>query len=349
MKTPTCCGNASINRGASVKTIVANDLAGKLIPAVPVLSYAAGGLHERALEAYATWMVRQPIGGVAVWAHTGRGLRLGASVRDRVLESWRRFLPSDSLLLAAAGGPPEQETPSLLIDQAHAMACRAAELGADAILVYPPVSLRDRPDRDAWIVRYHSRIAAAGLPLVLFYLYEAAGGISYSPDVLEELLARPEVLGIKIATLDSVMTFQDIVRLVKERAPAKIVITGEDRFLAYSLMCGAGAALIGMAAACTDLQAELLRTHAAGRTREFLALSALVDDLAQHTFLAPMDGYIQRMLWCLVHQNVIPAEAAHDPWAPTLSPAEFDRIGACLRRILRCLLSVVSGQLPEDD
>ena len=35
------------------------------------------------------------------------------------------------------------------------------------------------------------------------------------------------------------MTFQDIARLVKTRAPGKLVITGEDRFLGYSLMCGA--------------------------------------------------------------------------------------------------------------
>ena len=54
----------------------------------------------------------------------------------------------------------------------------------------------------------------------------------------------------------------------------------------------------------------------------------MIDDLAQHTFVAPIDGYIQRMLWCLVHQGVIPAEAAHDPWGPPVDPADFDRIGA---------------------
>ena len=87
------------------------------------------------------------------------------------------------------------------------------------------------------------------------------------PSVLVELLARSEVLGIKVATLDSVMTFQDIARLVKSHAPEKLLITGEDRFLGYSLMCGAQAALIGMAAACTELQAELLQTFRHGRCR----------------------------------------------------------------------------------
>ena len=46
-----------------------------------------------------------------------------------------------------------------------------------------------------------------------------------------------------------------------------------------------------------------------------------------------MEGYIQRMLWCLVHQGIIHAEAAFDPWGPSLHPAEFDRIGDCLKRV----------------
>ena len=42
--------------------------------------------------------------------------------------------------------------------------------------------------------------------------------------------------------------------------PDKLLITGEDRFLGYSLMMGARAALIGMGAALTDIQAQLLET-----------------------------------------------------------------------------------------
>lgn len=152
------------------------------------------------------------------------------------------------------------------------MARRAADLGADALLVHPPVAFRDHPDRDVLVLEYHSRIAEAGLPLVLFYLYEDAGGISYRPELLIELLARSEVLGIKVATLDSVMHFQDIVRLLKRHAPEKLLITGEDRFLAYSMMCGAQTALIGMAAACTELQAELLQAFRLGDAGRFLAL-----------------------------------------------------------------------------
>jgi 4-hydroxy-tetrahydrodipicolinate synthase len=313
--------------------ITVDELAGRLIPAVPVPLGRAGDLHKPALDSYVDWMAGQPIGGVAVWAHTGRGLYLEDAVRKQVIAAWRRAIPANCLLIAAAGSAPKSQAPAEIIEAAVAMAHEAADLGADALLVHPPSALRGQPDRDALILEYHRQIARAGLPLVLFYLYEAAGGIAYPPALLAEFLAWPEVLGIKIATLDSVVTFQDLARLVKSVSPRKLVITGEDRFLGYSLMCGAATALIGMAAACTALQAELLKSYRDGRTDRFLTLNAAVDDLAQHTFRAPMEGYIERMLRCLVHERIIPAEAAFDPWGPGLDPTDIEQLGACLDRL----------------
>ena len=47
-----------------------------LIPAVPVMFDRERRFHERAHESYVSFMSSQPIAGVAVWAHTGRGLLL---------------------------------------------------------------------------------------------------------------------------------------------------------------------------------------------------------------------------------------------------------------------------------
>jgi 4-hydroxy-tetrahydrodipicolinate synthase len=312
-----------------------DQLRGKLIPAVPVPLDREGRIHHAAQERYVAHLAEQPLGGVAVWAHTGRGLWLSEAQRGAVLTAWRRGLGSDRLVIASAGSTPRQRDPEQVITAARAMAGQAADLGADALLVHSPVAFRGRADQDRLVLQYHTAIAAAGLPLVLFYLYEAAGGIAYGPHLLAELLARPEVLGIKVATLDSVMTYQQIARLVRGQAPDKLLISGEDRFLGYSLMAGAGAALIGMGAACTALQDAFLQSYWSGNPARFLALNGAVDDLAMHTFLAPMEGYILRMLWCLVHAGVIPAEAAHDPWGPPLGPAEFDQVGACLARLPR--------------
>lgn len=306
-------------------------LDGGLVPAVPVTLDGAGRLHAAAHDSYLRHMSGQPVAGVAVWAHTGRGLMLGRGTAAAVLRDWRAALPG-KVLVAGAGAPPGAgagEATRLSIEMAE----RAAGLGADAVLAYAPVWLRGREDAGRLIVEHHRRLAATGLPLILFYLYEEAGGISYPPEVLDELLSMPEVVGVKMATLDSVMTFQDVSRGLAARHPDKLLVTGEDRFLGYSLMRGARAALVGMGAACSRLQAELIRAHVGGDAARFLELSRLADALAEATFVRPLEGYIRRMLWVLAHQGVIPLEAANDPWGPELPRSEYEEVGRVLNEL----------------
>jgi 4-hydroxy-tetrahydrodipicolinate synthase len=147
------------------------------------------------------------------------------------------------------------------------------------------------------------------------------------------LTAIDQVVAIKMATLDSVMTFQDVANLLQREAADVSLITGEDRFMGYSLMCGATGALVGMGAACTGMQKELVTAHLASDGDRFLALSRQVDAFAQATFFAPMEGYIQRMLWALCHLGVIDRSACHDPWGPALPTEEFDQLKAVMQDI----------------
>ena len=300
-------------------------LRGGLIPAAPVMFERCGGLHESAHESYLDYLTSQSIAGVAVWAHTGRGLHLLPDIARRVIKDWRQAL-GDRVLIAGVGPSRhdflKQDPTSATLD----IASLAAQDGADALLVYPPVWLKSHEQRDRQIVEHHRRIAELGLPLVLFYLYEAAGGISYDPVVLSDLLSLPNVIGIKVATLDSVMTYQDIARRVEQSYPDKLVITGEDRFLGYSLMRGAHAALIGMGAVCTDLQVQLINAHFSGDAQRFLSLSNMIDRLAEVLFVQPMEGYIGRILVALAHLEIIPTDATNDPFGPQLSISEIEEI-----------------------
>lgn len=250
-------------------------------------------------------MKGQPVAGVAVWAHTGRGPHLTPDQRRLVLDSWRAALP-DKVIVAGASS----------ID----MAREAKRGGADVLLAFP------KHDDAA---RYHAELAR-DLPVIAFYLYEAAGGVSYDDATLHAILALPGVIGIKVATLDSVMTFQRIAAVMRDH-PDKLLITGEDRFLGYSLQMGARAALIGMGAALTDLQAALLRLCASGDDRAFARLSARLDEFSQATFVPPMEGYIRRMLWALAADGVIPDDACDDPWGPELPAAERERVRRAVR------------------
>jgi 4-hydroxy-tetrahydrodipicolinate synthase len=98
-------------------------------------------------------------------------------------------------------------------------------------------------------------------------------------------------------------------------------------------MCRAKAALIGMGSACTQLQVNLLRSYFERKSEEFLQLSERVDRLSQVLFIPPMEGYIRRMLWTLVHLGVLGLESAHDPWGPVLPQAEYVNIGKTLRAL----------------
>jgi 4-hydroxy-tetrahydrodipicolinate synthase len=300
-------------------------LTGGLIPATPVPFDREHRFHERAHEAYVSFMSSQPVAGVAVWAHTGRGLLLDDETSRKVLQQWRQGV-ADKPLIAGAGSRSRQSTPAEATSATLSMAAAAADYGADALLVYPPFWLKDHEQRDSLIVEHHERLSRTGMPLIVFYLYEAAGGVRYSATVLNELLSLPNVIGIKMATLDSVMTYQDVSRQIQSQHPDKLLITGEDRFLGYSLRRGANAALIGMGAVCCDLQAELIRAHRAGNAERFLELSDLVDQLAEVLFIDPMEGYIGRILCALSQLGVIPADAANDPWGPPLTQHEIDNI-----------------------
>lgn len=294
-----------------------------LIPAVPVPFDSEGRVDEEAQEKYIAYMANQPVAGVAVWVHTGRGLFLTADERRRVLQSWRSGLPAHLPIIAGVGAPAAASAdPRAYARIALEMAGDAAENGADALLVHPPRV----PD----VAAHHSRLAGAGLPLMLFYLYEAAGGVSYSDGLLRDLLSMPVVCGMKVATLDSVMRYQELSRLL-DRCPGRLLVTGEDRFFGYSFMHGARAALAGLGAACCTLLAGVMRAWFEQRGADFLRLSALVDELAEATFIAPMEGYIQRMLLVLAQQRIIPASATFDPWGPALDrEAENARIRAVL-------------------
>jgi 4-hydroxy-tetrahydrodipicolinate synthase len=257
-------------------------------------------LDGESQRAYARWMAAHPVAGVAVWAHTGRGPHLTAEQRAEVLDTWREAMP-DRLIVAGA--------------RDITMAIEARRGRADALLAFP-----ERSDP----VGHHRRLSRE-LPVIAFYLYQAAGGVAYDDATLHAILDLPDVVGIKVATLDSVMTFQRIAGLLRSH-PDKVLITGEDRFYGYSVMAGATAALIGMGAALPDAQAELLHAYRDRQWERFVTLSSVCDRLAQATFVEPMEGYVRRMLWAAAAEGAIPRDACDDPWGPALPAADRETV-----------------------
>jgi 4-hydroxy-tetrahydrodipicolinate synthase len=291
-----------------------------------------GVIAYDAQAAYATRIAAAPIGGIAVWAHTGRGLYLDDAARSKVLEIWRQATKDP--IVAGVGVPRSQSAHMLqeAADATVAMAVQAAAHGADAVMVYPLAALAELPDGHAQAVKLHQRVAAeSGLPLVGFYLHGEAGGYPYPPELIRDLLSLPEMLGVKTATLDSAIGCQDAIWA--GRGTGKLLVTGEDRMFGPSFMWGADTALVGIAAAQVELAAAVLRTWTAGDHSGFLAASERLDRFAAATFYAPIECYVQRMLWAAVWEGLIPEDSAHDLYGPKLPASERDLVIRCLEML----------------
>lgn len=308
-----------------------------VIPAVPVPFGPDGTIDADAQRAYIAWMAGQGVGGVAVWAHTGRGPHLADRQREQILAAWRSGLP-DTPIVCGVGMPAGASLPEdpaarhrTAVAVGRESARQASDWGADVLMAHPPRHLGDVSGAADQIVEYHAALAEIGLPVLAFLLYEAAGGVSYDVALLRRILALDGVIGVKVATLDSVMTFQDVARSIAD-LPDALLISGEDRFLGYSLMCGAHGALVGMAAACTDIIVTLMHAWRTGRYDEFVQLSARIDAFSEATFRVPMEGYVQRMLWALEDDGVIPS-AAIDLFGPALDDRDRQRVREAVRAL----------------
>jgi 4-hydroxy-tetrahydrodipicolinate synthase len=257
---------------------------------------ASGEVDLDVVSRYLAGLVADGADGLAVLAHTGRGPYLAPDVRAAVVE---RAVALGVPVIVGVGGGDEDP-----VAQARA----AARLGADGLLVFPSEGDRAALHEDLW--------RAARLPMIAFDLYTRP----CPEETLRELLAHPGVAGLKTALLSDAMGCQRAIALARQAG--RLAITGEDRMFGPSLLWGAQAALVGIAAASVGVSAAVLKAYQGADLRAFEAASGRLDRLAQVTFTEPMEGYVQRMLWLAAAEGRVPEAYAHDPYGPPLPEEE---------------------------
>ncbi|MFG1954030.1 dihydrodipicolinate synthase family protein [Micromonospora sp. NPDC048830] len=276
----------------------------RLIAATATPMDSGGVVDPAVLDRYLRGLVADGADALAVCAHTGRGPYLDLATRDLVI---RCAVDTGVPVIVGVGGRPGEHT-----DEVTAQAARAAAHGAAGVLVFPV-------DGDA--VAHHDAVwRAAGLPMLAFDLYTRP----YPAAKLAALLAHPGVAGVKVARLHDALACQ--AALAAAHRADRLAVTGEDRMFGPSLLWGAEAALVGLAAAAVPVTAVVLRAFADKRYDEFVVAAADLDRLAGVTFTEPMDGYVQRMLWIAAEEGRIPASQAVDPHRPALPDGDRDQV-----------------------
>ena len=297
------------------------DLRG-IIPAIVTPMTEAAELDLPALRRYVGWLVEQGPVALAVNVDTGEGPHLTPDERRQTIETVVEAAAGRCLVVAGVAGP------STAFGVANARAAQAA--GADALLVFPIPAYLGAPLNPEVPYRYHAAIAeAVDLPLVLFQLQPALGGVLFSAEVLHRLITIPSVAAFKEASFDCLRFLQ--VRTALQSASRPItLLTGNDNFICESFVLGAEGALLGFATLGTREQVAMLDAVRRCDFAQAQALSQRLQPLADMVFGPPVTDYRARTKEALVMLGVLENATVR---APLLAITDSER--AVLRTALQ--------------
>src|SRR5215217_4937739 len=279
------------------------DLRG-IIPAIVTPMTNEGELDLPALKRYVRWLAEQGPVALAVNVDTGEGPHLTADEKRQTLETVAEAVAGKCKVVGGVAGPSTAQ------GIANARAAQAA--GADALLVFPISAFLGQPLNPEVPYRYHTAIAkAVDLPLILFQLQPALGGVLFTTEILHRLIAIPSVTAIKEASFDAMRFLQ--VKAALQSASRKITfLTGNDNFICESFILGAEGALLGFSTLGTREQVMMLDAIARDDTTKARELGSRLQPLADVIFAPPITDYRARtkeafkLLGILEHTTVRP-------------------------------------------
>lgn len=261
------------------------DLRG-IIPAIVTPMSHEGELDLPALRRYVQWLAKQGPVALAVNVDTGEGPHLTVDEKRQTLETVAEAVDGMCKVIGGVAGPSTAQ------GVANARAAQAA--GSDALLIFPIPAFLGQPLNPEVPYRYHAAIAeAVDLPLVLFQLQPALGGVLFTTEILHRLITIPSVTAIKEASFDAMRFLQ--VKAALATASRKITfLTGNDNFICESFILGAEGALLGFSTLGTQEQVSMLKAVQRGAFNEAREFGCRLQPLADVIFAPPVTDYRAR-------------------------------------------------------
>ena len=296
------------------------DLRG-IIPAIVTPMTDEGELDLPTLKRYAQWLADQGPVALAVNVDTGEGPHLTAEEKRQTLETVAEAVAGKCKVVGGVAGPSTAQ------GVANARAAQAA--GSDALLVFPIPAFLGLPLNPEVPYRYHAAIAeAVDLPLSLFQLQPALGGVLFTTEILHRLITIPSVTAIKEASFEAMRFLQ--VKAALESASRKITfLTGNDNFICESFILGAEGALLGFSTIGTREQVSMLRAVQRGDFNEARELGSRLQPLADVIFAPPVTDYRARTKEALKMLGILENTTVRPPLLP-IQPSELETVRKAL-------------------
>jgi 4-hydroxy-2-oxoglutarate aldolase len=229
---------------------------------------------RRLTAALSKWASR-PLHGVVVLGSNGEAVLVDEIETDRVVAAAREAYPREKTFIVGTG---RESTPATI------RACkRAAEQGADAVLVRTPGFFKNQMTNDAF-VRHYTAVADASPVPVLLYNFTALTGVNLLPAAVARVATHPNVIGMKESGGD----VAQLAELIAVTPKTFSVLAGSAATYYAALCVGVTGAILALACAVPDACVRLFELTRTGRHDEALALQRRLAPLAR--LLGPTYG-----------------------------------------------------------
>ncbi len=212
----------------------------------------------RLTAACARWAA-SPLNGIVVLGSTGEAVLLDEDESDRAVAAARERWPFGRPFIVGAG----RESTSATIRAVR----RAADLGADAVLVRTPGFYKSQMTTEAF-VRHYTAVADASRVPVLLYNFTAVTGVNLLPAAVSRLATHPNIAGVKESGGD----IAQIADFVVGTPESFNVLAGSATTFYSALGVGAVGGVLALACVLPDACVRLYQLTRAGRHADASAL-----------------------------------------------------------------------------
>jgi 4-hydroxy-2-oxoglutarate aldolase len=212
----------------------------------------------RLRRAYAQFAAT-PLAGFVVLGSNGEAALMDEDESDRAIAAAREALPEGRPFIVGTGRESTQAT--------VAATRRAAELGADAVLVRTPGFFKSQMTAEVF-VRHYTAVADASPVPVLLYNFTAVTGVNLPVSAVARLATHPNIAGMKESGGD-IAQIADLVA----NTPSTFQVLAGSSSTAYAALCvGAAGCILALAAVVPEPCVRLLKLTKEGRHEEARAL-----------------------------------------------------------------------------
>jgi 4-hydroxy-2-oxoglutarate aldolase len=208
------------------------------------------------------------LAGLVVAGSTGEAALLDEVERTALVAAAREVAPSDRLVIAGTGAESTRQCLTR---------CRAArDAGADAVLVVAPHYYANAMTLAALRAHYQRVADASPLPVILYNIPKYMH-FALPAELVAELAAHPNVVGIKDSSGDAAM----LAGFLAAQSETFTVLTGSGAGLHAALQAGARGGILAVSLFAGPTALAVVGAHAAGDAAAAAAGQAILTPLAQ--------------------------------------------------------------------